>query len=120
MPNEPSQFSPVFRIDVSAEPQAPNTQNGAVDPNTVMAALLRQLLASQEKQNQLLEQLIQQKVQAQKQRASELQQWKDANPHLARSCRKAAEALSEFKFSSWKHSPKKFPRMKKLWWMASS
>ncbi len=120
MPNEPSQFSPVFRIDVSAEPQAPNTQNGAVDPNTVMAALLRQLLASQEKQNQLLEQLIQQNVQAQKQRASELQQWKDANPHLARSCRKAAEALSRVQVQFWKHSPKKFPRMKKLWWMASS
>ena len=94
MPNEPSQFSPVFRIDVSAEPQTPNPQSGSVDPNTVMAALLRQLLASQEKQNQLLEQLIQQNVQAQKQRANELQQWKDANPHLARSCRKAAEALS--------------------------
>jgi hypothetical protein len=32
---------------------------------------------------------------AQKQRASELGQWKQANPQLAESCRAAAEALSK-------------------------
>ncbi len=79
-------LSGVFRIDVSAEGQP--TQAGVpVDANLVVIALLRQMLQSQEKQNQLLEQLVQQNMQAQKQRTSELQQWKDANPRLAKSCR---------------------------------
>jgi hypothetical protein len=30
----------------------------------------------------------------QKQRQTELQQWKEANPHLAKACRKAADTLS--------------------------
>jgi len=55
--------------------------------------LLRELLAAQDRQNELLEELIQQISAAQKQRANELGQWKQANPHLARSCRAAAEAL---------------------------
>jgi ferric-dicitrate binding protein FerR (iron transport regulator) len=41
-----------------------------------------------------MEQMIQNNVNAQKQRANELQQWKDANPKLARACRRAAESLS--------------------------
>jgi uncharacterized protein involved in exopolysaccharide biosynthesis len=92
--HDPSQYSPVFRIDVSAEPAA----TAAVLPNEVGAAtvaLLRQLVLSQEKQNQLLEQLVQNTVNVQKQRANELQQWKDANPRLAKACRRAAETLSK-------------------------
>ena len=57
--------------------------------------ILRQLLAGQDKQNELLEELVNQLGSAQKQRAVELGQWKQANPHLARSCRMAAEALSK-------------------------
>lgn len=94
MAHDPSQYSPVFRIDVSAEPAA----TAAVLPNEVGAAtvaLLRQLVLSQEKQNQLLEQLVQNTVNVQKQRANELQQWKDANPRLAKACRRAAETLSK-------------------------
>ncbi len=92
--HDPSQYSPVFRIDVSAEP----TPSGPPVPNDTAAAtvaLLRQLVISQEKQNQLLEQLVQNTVNVQKQRASELQQWKDANPRLAKACRRAAETLSK-------------------------
>ena len=92
--HDPSQYSPVFRIDVSAEP----TASAAPLPNEVgpaTVALLRQLVLSQEKQNQLLEQLVQNTVNVQKQRANELQQWKDANPRLAKACRRAAETLSK-------------------------
>jgi exonuclease VII large subunit len=64
------------------------------DTGTAMVALMRQLVIAQERQNQLIEQLIQTNVNAQKQRARELQQWKDANPKLARACRRAAESLS--------------------------
>jgi hypothetical protein len=64
------------------------------DTGTAMVALMRQLVIAQERQNQLLEQLIASTVNAQKQRATELQQWKDANPRLSRACRRAAESLS--------------------------
>jgi hypothetical protein len=55
--------------------------------------LLRQLLAGQDRQNELLEELVEMLGAAQRQRASELGQWKEANPRLARGCRRAAEAL---------------------------
>ncbi len=57
--------------------------------------LLRELLAAQDRQNELLEELIGQLHANQRQRASELGQWKQANPHLARRCRRAAEALGK-------------------------
>jgi hypothetical protein len=93
MPNDPNEYSPVFRIDVSADSTStpnPNGQNG--DAATV--ALLRQLVVGQNKSNQLLQELVQQQNVAQRQRATELGQWKDANPDLARCCRSAAETLS--------------------------
>ncbi len=95
MSHEPSHYSPVFRIDVSAEGQPTGNASVPVDANLVVIALLRQLVAAQEKQNQLLDQLVQQNTQSQKQRANELQQWKDANPRLAKSCRLAVESLSK-------------------------
>jgi exonuclease VII large subunit len=87
----------MFRIDVSAE--APGS---AANPNSpedtlmiaTLVALMRQMIHHQEKQNQLLEQLISTTNQMQKQRQTELQQWKEANPHLAKACRKAADTLS--------------------------
>lgn len=83
-------ISPMFRIDVSAEtdsvPPASNERT-AIE-------LLRHLVAGQQQQNKLLENLIQQTSAANNQRASELQQWKNANPELAVACRRAAETLS--------------------------
>jgi hypothetical protein len=62
--------------------------------------LLRDLVAAQDRQNELLEELVGQVTTAvnqfgaaQRQRTQELTQWKDANPSLARDCRTAAEAL---------------------------
>lgn len=57
--------------------------------------LLRDILAAQDRQNELLEELVSQIGATQRQRAAELGEWKQANPHLAQSCRKAAEALSK-------------------------
>ncbi len=83
-------ISPVFRIDVSAEAgsQAP------VSSDQIVIELLRQLVIGQQQQSKLIEELTHQTVALQKQRVSELQQWKNANPDLARACRKAAESLS--------------------------
>ena len=62
--------------------------------------LLRDLVAAQDRQNELLEELVSQVTTAvtqfgaaQRQRTQELTQWKDTNPALARDCRTAAEAL---------------------------
>ena len=93
MANEQNSFPPVFRIDVSADPSTGSTQ-AQYDPNVVVIALLRQLIAGQAKQTQVLEELLQQQNSAQRQRATELGQWKQANPELARCCRTAAETLS--------------------------
>ena len=56
--------------------------------------LLREILSGQDRQNELLEELVGQLGATQRQRATELGQWKQANPDLARYCRMAAEALS--------------------------
>ncbi|MDP6557122.1 MAG: hypothetical protein QGG71_20810 [Pirellulaceae bacterium] len=93
MTHDSNEFPPVFRIDVSADPSStPNT--GGQSTDVAVVALLRQLVVGQNKSNQLLEELVQQQNVAQRQRATELGQWKDANPDLARCCRSAAETLS--------------------------
>lgn len=90
MSYEHEPISPMFRIDVLAE-----SESGQPAQNDSSAMdLLRQLVAGQQQQNRLLEELVSQQVAANKQRANELQQWKNANPELARSCRQAAETLS--------------------------
>ncbi len=62
-------------------------------PAAEIVGLLRELLAAQDRQNELLEELVNQVGANQRQRANELGQWKQANPGLARACRTAAEAL---------------------------
>lgn len=90
-PSRPSMFS---QIDVShgAYPRAASHARAECNDQT---QLLRELLAAQDRQNELLEELIGQLHANQRQRANELGQWKQANPHLARRCRRAAEALGK-------------------------
>lgn len=91
MSQDSGKVSPVFRIDVSAD-----SPSSATDPtqSTSNDMLLRQLVVGQQQTNKILTELVQQTVAIQKQRVSELQQWKDANPELTRACRRAAETLS--------------------------
>jgi hypothetical protein len=94
MPHDSQDLSPVFRIDVTQSASEPAV--GQPSPNSnEMAALMHQLVAGQDRQNELLEEMIEQMHSSQRQRAGELTQWKDANPLLARRCRAAAEALSQ-------------------------
>lgn len=92
MTHDPQQLSPIFRIDVSSESTGdpPTPVSGDDD----VKQLLRRMVKSQEQQTQLLRDLVSQLGAAQRQRASELGQWKAANPELATRCRTAAEALS--------------------------
>ena len=81
----------------STLPNRPTTRRwpAARSNDSEVGGLLRQLLAGQDRQNELLEELIGQISSNQRQRAHELGQWKQANPRLARNCRAAAEALGK-------------------------
>jgi hypothetical protein len=89
MSYEHEPVSPMFRIDVSAD-----AKSGKATAEASAGDLLRQLVEGQRQQNLLLEELLHQQLAANRQRATELQQWKNANPQLARSCRRAADTLS--------------------------
>jgi ABC-type transporter Mla subunit MlaD len=92
MSKEQAHLSSVFRIDVSAEP---STSGCEQESDASLVLLLQELVVGQAKQNKLLEELLQNTANLQKQRVNELQQWKDANPQLSQACRKAAETLSK-------------------------
>ncbi|MHC4401713.1 MAG: hypothetical protein ACYTG0_18735 [Planctomycetota bacterium] len=80
------------QIDVS---HAGGQQARGAGTGAELVMVLREVLAAQDRQNELLEELVGQLSAAQRQRAAELGQWKQANPELARSCRAAAESLSK-------------------------
>ena len=96
MSHDPQDVSPMFRIDVgqTASETALHTSNESED-SSELTQILHQLLIGQERQNELLEELVEQNHASQKQRSVELRQWKDSNPILAKRCRAAAEALSQ-------------------------
>jgi hypothetical protein len=65
-----------------------------LSPREEQTELLREILASQDRTNELLEDLATTLAANQKQRANELNQWRNAHPALASACREAAEALT--------------------------
>jgi hypothetical protein len=95
MAQKPQEIPTVFRIDVSPTASEANLVNQNKKADSEMTALLKQLVVGQNRQNEMLEELIDQMGAAQRQRAAELGQWREANPALARRCRAAAEALSQ-------------------------
>jgi hypothetical protein len=95
MSQEPGPPPALFtQVDISAGAQVGRPRE-AGDATEVQLGLLRNMLAAQDRQNELLEELVNQFSAAQRQRNQELGQWKQANPELARSCRMAAESLSK-------------------------
>lgn len=91
MTHEPQHFQPLFHVDVSSDSQYSRPEGGT----TEVIHLLQDLVEGQDRQNQLLEELVSQLGNNQKQRQHELGQWRKANPRLARECREAAETLSQ-------------------------
>lgn len=71
------------------------TISQSVDQQTELVALARQLILAQTKQNELLQEIVNQLGLAQRQRNMELAQWKQANPKLANACKLAAERLGK-------------------------
>ena len=95
MTNDPSSKPPLFsQIDV-ANSGFPSQPPASGISGSEAASVLRDILAAQDRQNELLEELVGQLSAQQRQRAAEIGQWKQANPDLARNCRIAAEALSK-------------------------
>jgi hypothetical protein len=82
------------QIDV-AETQFHPPVAGPRGADVELVHVLKQILAGQDRQNELLEELVTQISSSQRQRATELGQWKQANPRLARNCRAAAESLGK-------------------------
>ncbi|HEX5470957.1 MAG TPA: hypothetical protein VFW73_03680 [Lacipirellulaceae bacterium] len=78
------------QVDVSSASQA----QPATSSHEEHTELLRELLAAQDRTNDLLEELGAAVAANQKQRANELSQWRNAHPALAGACREAAEALT--------------------------
>jgi len=97
MTQDPSRGRPPLfsQIDVTQPTYHSPAASGARSSDSEVGCLLRQLLAGQDRQNELLEELVGQISCNQRQRAHELGQWKQANPRLARNCRAAAEALGK-------------------------
>lgn len=78
------------QMDVSSA-----THSHSVSPSREEhAELLREILAAQDRTNELLEEMSGVLAATQKQRANELNQWRNAHPALASACREAAEALT--------------------------
>jgi hypothetical protein len=82
------------QVDITAGAQLSRPRE-AGDTSLELVALLRGILAAQDRQNELMEEMINQLTASQRQRNQELAQWKQANPELARGCRQAAEALGK-------------------------
>ena len=79
------------QVDVTA---AANHSRAAAHTSMEQTELLREVLAAQDRTNEILEELCNILSTSHKQRQQELHQWKNANPRLANSCRDAAESLS--------------------------
>ncbi len=86
--------SPLFtQLDITSSTPEDNPTLSQGEDSEQMR-LLRELVAGQDRQNELLEELVGQLGATQKQRAVELAQWRRANPELSSRCRTATEALN--------------------------
>lgn len=83
----PSLFSQVDVLPTSHTNLSPASRDEQTE-------LLREILAAQDRTNDLLEELGTAFAASQKQRANELNQWRNAHPALASACREAAESLT--------------------------
>ncbi len=88
---EPSIASMFSQVDVTSSSQS----RPVMTQSEEQVELLREVLAAQDRTNELLEELLGAMAANQKQRSQELAQWKKSNPDLADDCREAAEVLSK-------------------------
>lgn len=94
--------SSLYRYSVTVNPATTDAYHAAPAPSSesqaqtaLLTRVLQQVLETQRRQVELLEEMNKQMQASQRQRASELQQWKQANPQLAKSCWEASQALGQ-------------------------
>ncbi|QDT00484.1 tyrosine-protein phosphatase [Adhaeretor mobilis] len=85
----PSRTAVFSQVDVSAA----GVPSESIDSDYVQTDLLREMLAAQDRTNEILEELVSVMSSQQRQRKQELHRWKNANPQLSKSCHDAAESL---------------------------
>lgn len=94
MRKEDQSYSFISKIDVSATiPSSPD--NNPSFENASVHELLTAMVRAQNRQNDLLEEVVEQLGAAQRQRSLELANWKRMNPELANACRMAAQKLNK-------------------------
>ena len=87
---------PLFtQVDISAATVAAAGQAPVAGDLAETNRLLRDIAAQQQRSTELLASLLEQVSLQQRQRNAELKAWKEANPQLAASCRRAAESLAK-------------------------
>jgi hypothetical protein len=91
--------SSVFnQIEVTKGPM-PAASHAAKSAEHEPTWLLQAILAAQDRQNELLEELIDLLGAAHRQRARELGQWREAHPRLTRRCRAAMEIVGKLQLA---------------------
>lgn len=95
MTREPQPTTPVFTQIGIATGRHDATVTHPASHAGEQTELLHQILTAMDRNNELLEELVANASAAQRQRVTELNQWRQANPRLAESCRQAAEALAQ-------------------------
>ena len=95
MASDPRTVATIFtQLDTTLSAH-PGSAASGLSHEAEQTRLLREILNGQDRQNELLEELISQVGAHHRQRQAELGQWKQANPGLAKSCKLAADALSK-------------------------
>lgn len=84
---------PHFFSQIVVTPSLPRVEPPKAEPAGELCTLMRELLSAQDRQNELLEDLISQVGQTQRRKTLELALWKRAHPELAEFCRRAAGKL---------------------------
>ncbi len=84
-----------YELVNSLTPPSAGTITQSMDFKAEFSDLMRQLITVQTRQNELLQEIVNQMTASQRQRNLELAQWKKANPVLANSCKMAADCLGK-------------------------
>lgn len=94
MPNLPSHCTQIdiTSTDNPTDTTVPHQKNTSSQSEVV--AVLKEILATQKKSCDLLSDVLKHVSFQQRQRAAELQTWRENNPYVAQACRKAAKGLS--------------------------
>jgi hypothetical protein len=95
MARNPQTTTASLFTQVQISPAGQSSQSIDVSERGEQTRLMREMLAAQDRQNELLEELVGLMGQAHRQRTQELEHWKQANPKLAQNCRMAAETLGK-------------------------